>query len=332
MNLFKKWNKQSLIKKIIEIISFVIIVIFVILGINKLNEYNELRKIYVFKDRNYNMLVENGNYAYNYNFLNENQKSLYKSFHKEMNKFIKNEKELDIEDSYYILGRFRYVDYKITKEEASNTISAFCHDFPSFYYIVSSKALIKEDMICPIIEEEYIDDTYREKLSMEMSYNVFLLMDKIRNYENDYDKFLEIYNYVIDNSEYERDEFGKNSKANHANNIVGVLDNDDNTNSICQGFAKALAFLSNVAGIKCLTVGSDKINHMYNIVLIEGRWYYADSTNDNKENDSDYFLCGEIDYWLHFDSNVPLNNNSLSKGISWQADLPEISKESYIRK
>ena len=70
---------------------------------------------------------------------------------------------------------------------------------------------------------------------------------------------------------------------------------------------------------------------MFNVVCIEGKWYYADATNDNKENAYKYFLCGEVDYWLYFDSDVPLNNNSLSEGISWQAELPEISKESYIK-
>ena len=91
-------------------------------------------------------------------------------------------------------------------------------------------------------------------------------------------------------------------------------------------------FLANAVGIKCLTVGADKINHMFNVGCIDGKWYYADATNDNKENTYVYFLCGEVDFWLHWGSSVPLYNTSESKGISWQADLPEISKEPYIRK
>lgn len=321
MDLFKKWNEQSLVKKIIEIIIFVLSLILVIVGINKIIEYNETKKLKIFKE---------GNYIYNYNYLNDNQKELYNAFCEEMSLFIDGQIELDKEDSYYILGRFKYSDYDVTKEEASQVISAFSHDNPGFYYLISAKALIKDDMICPIIEEIYMDHDYRFKLSKKMANNAYKFLEKIKDY-NDYDKFLEIYNYVINNSDYELDEFGKNSKKAHANNIVGVLDGDEATNSICQGFAKTIAFLANASGIKCLTVGSDKINHMFNVVCIEGIWYYADATNDNKENTYKYFLCGEVDYWLYFDSDVPLNNNSLSEGISWQAELPEISKESYIK-
>ena len=310
-------------EKIILMIICAIIFIASIVGIYFIITANR-KPYYVSKDDNYEMELNVGNSNYFYNCLNENQQSLYRSFHKEINLFIAGEKSLDKNGEYNILGRFSYEEFEVSKEEASNTLAAFCYDSPTYYMLVGAHCLAYPNMICPVIEKEYIEKDKREDLEEVMTNELSELSVIVNQCDNDYDNLFTIYNYILDNTSY--------SKVTNieCNNIVSIFDNDNNTNSHCQGYANSLSLLCNFFGIDCLFVGSNAINHSFNVVCLDGLWYYCDVTLDDKsQRDYKYFLCGEKEYWEHFGYDVPMYNTVESEGISWQGKLPELSLVSY---
>ena len=56
-------------------------------------------------------------------------------------------------------------------------------------------------------------------------------------------------------------------------------------NTICQGYALAMCVLCRELGIPCYTITSDDLNHMWNVVQIDGKWYQLDVTFDDSAPD-----------------------------------------------
>ncbi|MEE1256234.1 MAG: transglutaminase domain-containing protein [Lachnospiraceae bacterium] len=87
---------------------------------------------------------------------------------------------------------------------------------------------------------------------------------------DEYIKAKYIYDYIIKNTEYD-------SMASHNQNICSVF---VGKRSVCQGYAKAIQYVMNKAGIWCTVVTgtANKEAHMWNIVKINGRYYHLDAT------------------------------------------------------
>ena len=98
----------------------------------------------------------------------------------------------------------------------------------------------------------------------------------------EYEKISRTYAYVIDRTDYVPSE--------HDQSIAGVFWKNE---AVCAGYAGAIQYLLERMGIECLYVegnseGSEE-GHAWNIVNIEGNYYYIDATN----GDQPEFLSGD---------------------------------------
>ncbi len=108
---------------------------------------------------------------------------------------------------------------------------------------------------------------------------------------SDYEKVKTVYRRLIQKVDY-------NLQADHNQNIISVFIGKE---TVCQGYASAMQYLMDQLGIPCVIVtGMAKGGpHAWNLVQLDGKWYYVDVTwgnskyHDDEENDVKYV---EYDY------------------------------------
>ena len=141
--------------------------------------------------------------------------------------------------------------------------------------------------------------------------------------KSDYDKILSIHQYLYENVDYDH------TYSRHSSYHTLI-----EHNSVCQGFATAVYRLCLAAGLDARVVSSVTMNHGWDIVNLNGRWYYLDSTWDSnrmepyKKNGRPapdgwlpyYFLRGS-DWWLI--------NHTDDSGISELGDEFDETRNSY---
>ena len=100
----------------------------------------------------------------------------------------------------------------------------------------------------------------------------------------------------------------------HEYDMYGALVNHS---SVCQGYAETMFYLLKKAGLSCAIASSQNINHAWNIVKVDGKWYHVDATWDDPVWDMpgranhDYFL-------VSFDT---MNKNTLVNHTKDRTDM-----------
>ena len=94
---------------------------------------------------------------------------------------------------------------------------------------------------------------------------------KLTSLPSDYDRILAVHDWLVKNVKYD------NSLTKHS-----VYDALVGKKSVCDGYALATYLLLNDLGIPCrvMTGIGNNESHAWNIVYLEGKWYYMDTTWD----------------------------------------------------
>ncbi len=118
--------------------------------------------------------------------------------------------------------------------------------------------------------------------------------------KSDYETVKNVHDYLIKNFEYDY----RTSMENHTD-IDGFRDKT----MVCSGYSLAAYYLLNKVGIKTNVItGSageelgDELNHMWNMVQVEGKWYNLDVTWDDQGGTGvsyTYFLKSDQDFPKH---------------------------------
>lgn len=107
-----------------------------------------------------------------------------------------------------------------------------------------------------------------------------ILKNIIKPDMKDYQKALAIHDYIVNNSNYDEENYNKDTVPAESYTDYGILINGK---AVCEGYAKAMFRLLNEAGIKTLYVTgtADGIPHAWNIVQLGGEYYHIDATWDD---------------------------------------------------
>lgn len=97
---------------------------------------------------------------------------------------------------------------------------------------------------------------------------------------SDYDKILQVHDWIIDNLEYE-----SNIENSNVYNLYGAL---IEKKAVCEGYAEAFKYILDEMRIPCILVSGTATNsertterHEWNYVQIDNKWYAVDSTWDD---------------------------------------------------
>lgn len=102
------------------------------------------------------------------------------------------------------------------------------------------------------------------------------------NYLNDVNDKLEqeyiIHDYIVNNTTYDYENYKNNTIPQEDYTVYGALVNGV---AVCEGYSKAALLLFNKVGIEAGIVTSSAMNHAWNYVNIDNKYYHVDLTWDD---------------------------------------------------
>lgn len=160
-----------------------------------------------------------------------------------------------------------------------------------------------------------------------------ILNSQINDTMTDYEKLKALYIYLGKNIEYD----GSVSKELNTGKIKTKEAADSQTaygglvnkKAVCGGIACTLQYLLYREGIQCYAVTgtSSGIDHSWDIIKIDGQWYYADLSNDLQRIQTDqnleYFLFGDYKMQLAY-------TLTEEDGVNYNPTLPECPSQYAI--
>lgn len=169
--------------------------------------------------------------------------------------------------------------------EILSNVNNYVHPYNSFKTIETNYTTSGEVTLV-------VHKLYNEEMIDVLNLKVDEIFEKnIYDNMNDRDKIKIIHDYIINNAKYDSEKISGVTRDN-SNNAYGVLIDGY---GICSGYTDAMALFLNKMNIPNIKVSSDK--HIWNLVLIDGKWLNLDLTFDDPVTDTGEDVLNE-DYFL----------------------------------
>ena len=170
--------------------------------------------------------------------------------------------------------------------------------------------------IAPANDSGYLSNGLGNRQMVHTTLNVIKAQrDNIINGINgtDYNKILQVHDWIIDNLEYE-----KNATNNNVYNLYGAL---IEKSAVCEGYAEALKYILDEAGIPCVLVSGTATNsegtterHEWNYVQLYGKWYAIDTTWDDPIVKGIGYISNSVKHRYFLVGSNEMNKNHFSNG------------------
>lgn len=147
------------------------------------------------------------------------------------------------------------------------------NDISNSYFTIELQSLYARGEVLDIEGLELARNSYSKAKSIAESVEDKTDMEKI-NY---------FFNYILENTNYYDDYVDNNDGKQLWSNFISVFDDNEDTLSICGGYADAFQLLCDLSGIECYkAVGYMNELHAWNEVIIDDQTYLVDLTNSEK--------------------------------------------------
>lgn len=198
-------------------------------------------------------------YEYYYNQLTDIQKNIYNQLYKTV--------ETVSESTTISLN-------SVTQDEISIIFRALRYDHPEIYWIQAYKYIIDEKSDQLFFYPTYLVNAEEKSLYDEqLSAWTERALSTVNSGMTQYEKEKAIYDFIVDNTEYNLD-----SELNQS--LISVVKGK----SVCLGYTKAMKYICDKINIPCVIIegtSKDGIAHSWNKVQINNDWYNVDATNSN---------------------------------------------------
>ena len=207
---------------------------------------------------------------YAYHKLDESEQNLYR----------------ELLDALSVMAEKRRVS-TLDSEQLDRVFECVLNDHPELFYVEGfqyTEHFFGDTLTGISFEGTYSMTKEEAELALdEIEQSLSECMKEVPLNEDEYSTVKYLYEYLIDNTEYDKD-------ADNNQNIRSVFLGG---RSVCQGYAKAMQYMLQKVGIQSLLVtgytGTER--HAWNLVRVNGKYYYLDPT----WGDASYSYSGSED-------------------------------------
>ena len=177
--------------------------------------------------------------------------------------------------------------YKIPEEKIAAVFANVVNTSPELFYVTGAFSYSFDyQNYVQLIEPEYY--SYYSAGSRDIfDARVEEILKKVPDKATDLEKLLILHDHIVTHCEYD-----------HSQSKPGVFDAYGclvNGLAVCQGYSEGYHVLLKKLGIPCKTVYSRDLAHTWNLIKLNGKWYYVDVTYDDPDT-SDTFYCGHQNF------------------------------------
>ena|GEM_PF-1693507 len=240
---------------------------------------------------------------------------------------------------------FYWNDRDCTTNDIDEILTYITYDYPEYFWFSKenfyTETIDNQLVFRVILHYEY---TREEVLQLQSQLKPIIdeYLESTASLTTDYEKALHAYQYIINNTVYNQ----ANATAGYVSfsqmqdeqtlacwNITGVFLNGD---AICRGYTQAYQYLMNLQGIECAYIYGD--GHCWNLVKLDGDWYYTDVTwgdpllevIDAETGESTYTEMG-IDYrYFNMTTEQLLHLHTPDPGFKLDIPVCTATKDNYL--
>ena len=231
----------------------------------------------------------------------------------------------------YYAGKAAYANLGLNINQAMSVWMVYCADHPLYYWIAKNIVYNKADgdlSLC--VDAEYINGSTRKAQNAEIYSAIGGYLNAVSTETSAYRIALAFHDIMIADIEYAYDSSGNAESANWAHSIAGVF--SDKKSAVCEGYAKAFSLLLNACDVEnaYVTGSSRGVGHAWNIVNLDGGWYWYDLTWDDQPKIDDgiiyNYMCGTD---LAFNDHTVGETGNMSSPTTFQYALPQAATVAY---
>lgn len=196
----------------------------------------------------------------------------------------------------YEISLSNFVDNQ-NQDEIDEFLRELQYRTPEYYYLAYLKYDVETNKLSVAVKYQYVNaDGSINRLQAIKDY--FLFEERVSSLTmqldedmSDLEKLLAIHEWVARESEYD-----------YANYLYGIIPDIsytaegvfDNNLAVCDGYTRAMSRLLNREGIENVRVESEIMNHAWNAVKIDDKYYHVDTTWDDVGKDD--YLEGFVNH------------------------------------
>ena len=235
-------------------------------------------------------------------------------------------------DNYaYVLAEVNYSG--ITSDEAISVWKTFRDDYPLAYWFDTS-VYYSDSSLYIVTDAAYAKASDRAVKRSRIQKTMSKYLYEARLQPTVYEQVMCLHDLIISDVDYAYNSSGQPSTEAWAHNVVGVV---EKKGVVCEGYARTYQLALNLLGIDNYFVtgvggtGRDSGGHAWNLVNVDGGWYWVDPTWDDG-NSSDY---ADYTYFLNTDDKFLTQHtyhtpdSATGEGVDFLYPLPARATAEY---
>lgn len=219
--------------------------------------------------------------------------------------------------------------YGYSVEEVMNIYPVIVHENPDIFYsncmitiYFHNESRATEIKFNYDYEKENIKNM---KKQFDKSFNKSL-KECFNDDMTDFEKMLSAHDYIILNTKYDFDTYNGIENIDSFNAYGALV----KRNAVCAGYTALYSALLKHEGIEVRYIESDGMNHAWNMVNLDGKWYHVDTTWDDpgflETDDKDMEGYVGHNFFLLSDTVI---SDSKHNHYGWITDVPSATDDSY---